>query len=102
MWALSIALDGGNNADSSYLDTRIRFFVNGDLHNFHLFAIPMRERHTGEYQFNLAAKFLSHIAPTWQKKLIGIASDGASTMTGCVRGVVSRLCRDCDSDVFRI
>ena len=43
VWAFSIALDGGNNAGTSYLDIRIRFFVNGDLHNFHLFAIPMRE-----------------------------------------------------------
>ena len=49
-----------------------------------------------------SCQFLKHIAPTWQKKLIGTASDGALTMTGCVRGVVSRLCRDCDSDVFRI
>ena len=45
-----------------------------------------------------AAKFLENICPTWQKKLIGINSD----VTGCVRGVVSRLCCECDSDVFRI
>jgi hypothetical protein len=102
VWAFSIALDGGNNAGSSYLDIRIRFFVNGDLHNFHLFAIPMGERRTEEYQFNLVTIFMNHIDQTWQKKLIGIASEGAFTMTGCVRGVASRLCRDCASDVFRI
>jgi hypothetical protein len=95
-------LDGGNNAGTSYLDIRIRFYMDGDLHNFHLLAIPVRDRHTGEYQFNLTVRFLDNIAPTWQHKLIGIAGDGASTMTGCICGVVSRLCRECDSDVFRI
>jgi hypothetical protein len=102
IWAFSIALDGGNNAGTSYLDIRIRFYMDGALHNFHLLAIPMRDRHTGEYQFNLTVRFLDNIAPTWRHKLIGIASDGASTMTGCICGVVSRLCRECDSDVFRI
>ncbi|KAI2511197.1 hypothetical protein MHU86_3162 [Fragilaria crotonensis] len=42
-WAFSIALDGGNNSDTSYLDIRIRIVsANGILSNLHLLAIPMR------------------------------------------------------------
>ena len=51
VWAFSIGLDAGNNAGSLYLNVRIRFYLNGTINNFHILAIPMRERHTGAYPF---------------------------------------------------
>ena len=75
-----------------YIDVRIRFYLNGTINNFHILAIPMRERHTGAYQFGLVVKLLGVIAPNWRDQLIGIASDGASDMTGCIQGTVIRLC----------
>ncbi|MEL7520150.1 MAG: hypothetical protein AAGJ80_00800 [Cyanobacteria bacterium J06553_1] len=102
IWAFSIGLDDGNNDGTAYLDVRMRFYLQGDLHNFHLIAIPMRERHTGEYKFDLVVKLLDVIAPRWRQQLIGVSSDGASAMTGCARGVVSRLGRESTASIFRI
>ena len=84
VWAFSIGLDSGNNAGSSYLEIRMRCFFKGDIQNLHLLAIPMRDRHTGEYQFSLVVTLLDVLAPNWRHQLIGIATNGASTMTGCI------------------
>jgi hypothetical protein len=46
----------------------------------------MQERHTGEYyQFNLVVSLLNVLTPNWRHQLIEIATDGASTMTGCIK-----------------
>ena len=102
VWAFSIGLDAGNNAGSLYLDVRMRFYLNGKINNFHILAIPMREQHTGAYQYGLVVKLLNVIAPNWRDQLIGIASDGASDMTGCIQGTVTRLCREAKSEVYRV
>ena len=91
VWAFSIALDGGNKSSNSYLDLRIRFSVNEVMHNIHLVALPMRERHTGQYMFNIVSEFFDVLCENWKSKLIGIASDGTSSMTGHRSGVVTRL-----------
>jgi hypothetical protein len=101
-WAFSIGLDGGNNAGSAYLDIRMRCYYKDNLHNFHLLAIPMRERHTGQYQFDLVVTALDVFAPNWRYQLIGVTSDGASTMTGCIQGTCTRLARECHTTLFRI
>ena len=102
LWAFSIGLDAGNNAGSSYLDIHMRCFFKGDLQNLHLLVIPMRERHTGENQYNLVVHLLDVVAPNWRHQLIGIATDGASTMTGCIKGTCTRLSNECHSCIFRI
>ena len=91
LWAFSIALDGGNKSSTSYLDVRLRFSVNEVMHNIHLVALPMRERHTGQYMFNIVSDFLGVLCENWESKLIGITSDGTSSMTGHRSGVVTRL-----------
>ena len=60
--AFSIGIDAGNNAGMSYLDVRMRCYLQNNLRCFHLLAIPMRERHTGEYQFYLVVALLDVIA----------------------------------------
>ena len=40
-WTYAIAFDGSNKGTSSYLDVRMRLFCHGDIHNFHVMAIPM-------------------------------------------------------------
>ena len=52
-WIYSVAFDGATYQQSSYFDVRVRVFVNGDIQNLHVLAIPMRERHTGVYLFQL-------------------------------------------------
>jgi hypothetical protein len=103
VWAFSIAFDGGNKSDTSYLDVRLRFAIENTMHNFHLVALPMRGRHTGENMFLLISEFLDVICSSWRSKLIGIATDGTSSMTGRVSGVVSRIHRECFTDsVYRV
>jgi len=102
VWAFSIATDAGNNSGSAYLDLRVRFYLKGNLHNFHLLAIPMRESHTGAYQYNLVVKAFDVLVPDWRHKLIGVSSDGASAMTGCIQGTVTRLQQESHHSIFRI
>lgn len=102
VWAFSIAIDAGNNAGTAYLDLRMRCYFKDNLQNLHLMAIPMRERHTGEYQYDLVVAALDVLSPEWRHKLIGVTSDGASAMTGCVQGTCSRLERECNTPIFRI
>ncbi len=102
MWAFSIGLNAGNNAGLSYLDIRMRCYFKGDLQNLQLLAISMREQRTGEYQFNLVVSLLNVLAPNGRHHLIGITTDGASTMTGCIKGTRTCLSNECHSCIFRI
>jgi hypothetical protein len=77
-------------------------FFKGDIQNLYLLAIPMRERHTGEYQANLVVSVLDVLAPNWRYQLIGIATDAALTMTGSIKGTCTRLSKECHSQIFRI
>jgi len=86
IWAFAIAIDAGNNARTAYLDLWMRCYFKGALQNFHLLAIPMHESHTGEYQSGLIVEAMNVLAPNWRHQLIGITTDGASAMTGCVQG----------------
>ncbi len=102
IWAFSIGFDAANHARSSYLDVRMRCFYRGELHNLHLMAIPMRDRHTGEYQFDLVVALLNILAPKWRHQLIGVTTDGASNMTGRISGTATRLSSEVHSHMFRI
>ncbi len=101
IWAFSIRIDAGNNAGSSFLDVRMRCFFKGDIQNLHLLAIPICEQHTGEYQANLVVSVLDVLAPNWRHQLIRIATDGASTMTGSIKGTCTRLSKECHLRIFR-
>ena len=75
----------------SYFDNRIRFHRDGILYNVHALAIPMFEQHTSENMSNLISNFLDIICSNWCAKLIGVSTDGASVMTGPVKGVATRI-----------
>jgi hypothetical protein len=96
VWAFSITIDAGNNAGTAYLVLRMRCYFRSTMQNLHLVAIPMRERNTGEYQYELIVAALDVLAPECRYQLLGVATDGASAMTGCVRqsAVPTADCRD--------
>jgi hypothetical protein len=105
VWAFSIAGDGSTHRNSSFFDMRIRICVNGILSNLHLVAIPMFERHTAENIFNLIVRFLDALNGTttiWRAKLMSVSTDGENRMTGCHRGVVTRLEQAAEFPVLRI
>ena len=102
IWAFSIAFDGGNKSNQSYVDVRIRFCVENHVCNLHLVALPIHERHTGLNIYNLIKKFLDALCSGWKDKLIGISTDGASNMTGRYQGVVTYLCNETPHLVYRV
>ena len=53
LWTFSVALDGAPHQGTSYLDLRDRIYDGFIIHNFHIYALPMFERHTGEVMFNM-------------------------------------------------
>jgi len=58
------------------------FDAPGDnIHNFHLLALPMNKRHTGQSMFDMIVKVLDVICPGWRDSLIGVTTDGAKNMT---------------------
>jgi hypothetical protein len=102
VWAFSIALDGSIHQGMSYLDVRVPFHFAGKLLNFHLMAIPLFERHTGENMFNVLARFLDAVIPSWRTKCIAVSTDGARSMTGRFQGVASRFHQVCKPGLIRI
>jgi hypothetical protein len=73
------------------LDLRIRIPMNGNIHNFHMLAVLMFAQHSGEEMFKLLSDSLSALDPDWKMKIVGITTDGAASMTGVRKGIVSRI-----------
>ena len=87
LWCFSLALDGSTHQGLSYLDVRWRFLWKGSVQNFHLVALPMFERHSGEYMFEILQTFLLAVfgIPCTQKCTCE-SSDGAANMRGNTGG----------------
>jgi hypothetical protein len=102
IWAFSIAFDGGNKSNQSYVDVRIRFCVENHVCNLHLVALPIHERCTGLNMKNLIKKFHDALCSGWNDKLIGKSTDGASNMSGRYQGVVTYLCNNTPHLVYRV
>ena len=97
-WAVSIACDAALKSSTDYLDVRVRMCDKlGFLHNLHLVAMPMLEKHTGQYMFDLIKDMLDAIVPDeeWHHKLLGCSTDGASNNTGRVKGLTNHLNQEC-------
>jgi hypothetical protein len=47
--SFSVAFDVATAHTTSYFDVRVRAYFAGEIQNLHVIAIPMSERHTGEY-----------------------------------------------------
>ena len=47
--------------------------------------------HTGEEMFNILSDTISALNADWKVKLIGVTTDGAASMTGPRKGIVSRI-----------
>ena len=90
-WCYAVAFDGSTHQSTSYFDIRLRVFVDGEIKNVHLIALPMFERHTGAYVYELFKTFFDVLNESWTTTVIGVTTDGASNMTGCHRGIVTMI-----------
>jgi hypothetical protein len=88
---------------TSYFVVRVRAYFAGEIQNLHVIAIPMSERHTGEYMFRLFERTFNVLEPpSWAKKLVGATTDGASNMTGSHRGAVNFIERACLPGFYKV
>ncbi|CAI5741141.1 unnamed protein product [Hyaloperonospora brassicae] len=102
VWAFALAGDVSTHRGHSFFDLRLRLYWHGRLLNLHRVALPMFDRHTAENMFNMIAKLMDALFPNWRAKLIGVSSDGENAMTGCHRGLVTRLMSAAEYNVLRV
>jgi hypothetical protein len=100
-WAFSIAADTSTHQFHSYLDKSVRFCVGSVLYNFHLLAIPLYDRHTGEEMFLTLTKVMDALFKGWSRTIIAVSTDGARIMTGGSRGLATRIQRICSPGLIR-
>jgi len=103
VWAFAIALEKGNGAGSPYLDVRVRFERDGQLHDFHLVSVPVREDSPQilEHQSEMLVRCLGVVAPGWKSQLIGVAtSEPVVRMPASARALVGRLAQDCVTSFY--
>ena len=100
IWAFSLANDSSTHYGNSYFDNRICFHHCGILYNIHAIAIPIYDRHTGENMHKLVTNFLDIVCPEWHGKLIGVGTDGTSSMTGALKGITTRLENDAQHGLY--
>jgi hypothetical protein len=99
---LSIALESSTLHGMSYLDVRIWFSLHDVICNFHLLALPLFDRDTGENMFDVLVQFLNAFHPQWRDILVGSSSDGARAMTGSLPGISTRLGKCFSAKLIRI
>eukprot|EP00171_Calliarthron_tuberculosum_P021519 IDg21519t1 len=86
-----LTLDMATHTAVGYLDIRVRLCWNGRLHNFHLLAIPIYDRHTGVAMFNALAKAFDALNPHRRSTVFDILTDGEKKMNGCHQGLATRV-----------
>jgi hypothetical protein len=98
----SIALDSSTLHGMSYLDVRIRFSLHDVIYNFHILALPLFDRHTGEDMSDVLVQFLNAFYPQWRDILVGSSTDGARSMTGNLGGLSTRFGQCSPAKLIRI
>lgn len=58
-WAFSVAIDVAAHMAIGYCDICIRICYKSAVHDFHLFVIPVNDRHVGNSIFNTFAKAMN-------------------------------------------
>jgi hypothetical protein len=102
VWAFSLAGDASTHQGTPLLHQRIRMRFNGVLMSLHLVPAPFCQRHTVVNYVTIINTVTNVLCPTWDDKLISIASNGEHTMTSRTGGVVTLLGRQCTNHVLRV
>lgn len=89
-WAFCISLDS-STAKWGFFDIRCRVYVDQAVEDFHLLAMPITDRHTGDVVFIMLSKLLDTVASDWRKKIVGVTTDGDETSTEVIRSLASHL-----------
>lgn len=101
-WAFSIILDGGNERQNSYLGVRLRVALKEQIMDFHVMTLPIYDRHTRQYLYDSLSKLLTSLHDGWERKLVGIVSDGTPSLTGRFSDVVAKLHQSTSEGCYRV
>lgn len=73
------------------------------IENMHALAIPVNDKHSGEFMFETVQTLLFGLfGEEWKTKMISVASDGARNVTGRYQGAVTRFEIVCFPEIYRI
>ncbi|KAH6583989.1 hypothetical protein BASA61_007792 [Batrachochytrium salamandrivorans] len=98
----SIALDCSTLHGMSYLDIRVRFTLHGILYNFHLLALPLFDRHTGELMFEAFVKFMDALYPPMARNFGGHVHRWRSLNDGRIHGFVTQVGEVTSTKLIRV
>ncbi|KAI9997719.1 hypothetical protein PInf_001650 [Phytophthora infestans] len=102
VWAFAVALEVCNCAGSPFIDVRVRFEHDGEIHSVHLIGIVVLDDDMTDRSVDLVEKYLNVIAPLWRTKLIGVSlsNETGSTARGCMQGTLNKLAAECDFPIY--
>ncbi|KAG2789190.1 hypothetical protein PC129_g692 [Phytophthora cactorum] len=80
VWAFAVVLEFCNFAGSPFIDVRVRFEHEGEIHSVHLVGIVVLDDNMTDESMELVVTYLNVIAPHWRTKLIGVnlSNEGGS------------------------
>lgn len=101
-WAFAIAFDCSKNLTTTFCDVRVRFFFDGDIHDYHLILLPLIDAETGLNVFTSVCGVLDVMCANWRSRLVGVTTDGAANMTGVHNGAITLFMNDVGPNCYRI
>lgn len=93
-WVFSIALDSATHHSRSFLGVLIQIFLSKrvwQVFNFHLAALSIQYRYTGEFMLKILLNLFNAVCSDWKTQLLDLSSDGAQNMTAHFCNVVTCL-----------
>lgn len=98
----TIALNCSTLHEMSYLDARLRFFLNAEMYNSHVLALPLFQQHTDQIMIEVLVTLSDAPYLEWRKRLVDVSSDGDRAMTGRTQDVLRRLSVEALSGLYKI
>ncbi|KAE9355810.1 hypothetical protein PR003_g2648 [Phytophthora rubi] len=73
VWSFAVVLEWCKTAGSPFLDVRVQFEHEGEIHSVHLVGIVVQDVDFAEESGDLVVRYLDVVAPRWKAKLVGIS-----------------------------
>ncbi|KAJ2057894.1 hypothetical protein GGI17_005389 [Coemansia sp. S146] len=98
--AFSLTFDTSTIQGKSFVDVRLYIPAAGQLHNIHVFSLPLRRCFTVADQLKLLEEKTDALYQDWRTKLIDVSTDCAPIMTDQTMGVVAQLALESNTSPF--
>lgn len=107
-YALELQHVAQEQPSSPYLDVRIKFFRESDVHDYHVVALPAFQHRTGEHIYKMVQRVLNVLDTHWKKKLVGVVISGdevappSTNLVGEEGGAVTLLQKEMQPGFIRV